>query len=304
MPSKKKQRGGKARRAAKARTELKNFDAGTKNDVKSVELRMQRLQMNNNGQDDEDALLEEAINLAAAEKKKLDAAAKRDEENNAETCDHGFAPLPRGHVCKAFIDTYVREFTASKENSNVNRYKDAHEATKKWPEVWYNTDMLQLVVSYFLAEGTDMLLKGEDDLAHHSAVYASMFEQTLNLFKHWSGVKTCKSQKFRRWDKIGAVSGDTCDEHTLVSFFKKRIPCKCLDKRYKEVKSIAKMGLCDNRSCPLPDNKIERSKLMNCEQCLVAQYCSIECQKADWPLHKEDCVAISAIAQRELGSTK
>jgi hypothetical protein len=34
------------------------------------------------------------------------------------------------------------------------------------------------------------------------------------------------------------VQANRADEHTLVKFFRKRIPCSCLDEKYQEVKQI------------------------------------------------------------------
>mmetsp|Transcript_9212 Transcript_9212/g.18522 ORF Transcript_9212/g.18522 Transcript_9212/m.18522 type:complete len:105 (+) Transcript_9212:573-887(+) len=78
------------------------------------------------------------------------------------------------------------------------------------------------------------------------------------------------------------------DDHTLVSFFRKRITCSCLDKKHKEVKSIKKMGLCNNKKCPL-GGKVERSKMVYCTRCSVAYYCSRDCQEAAWSDHREVC---------------
>ena len=79
------------------------------------------------------------------------------------------------------------------------------------------------------------------------------------------------------------------DDHTLVSFFRKRITCSCLDKKHKEVKSIKKMGYCNNDKCPLPGGKVERSKMLYCTRCSVAYYCSRDCQEAAWSEHREIC---------------
>jgi hypothetical protein len=83
------------------------------------------------------------------------------------------------------------------------------------------------------------------------------------------------------------------DLHTLVSFFRKRIPCKCLDEKYEEVKFITKIGICCNEFCTLPDRKVERSKILYCAQCDQVGYCSRACQKADWKEHKEICKAVA-----------
>ena len=243
---------------------------------------------------DEDALLEEAINLAAAEREQLGAAARNDAENNVERCDHGFSPWPRGHVCAGFVRTFAREFNDGDTSVISDKMFSALKVTvtkrsMKYDAVWNDPDLLEQVMSYFLAEGTDMLLRMQDDLACRSGALVIFFEMRRDriasggtLYDLWS------------YRKANELSKDTCDEHTLVSFFRKRIPCKCLDKRYKEVKSIEKMGHCDNPDCPLPDGKAVLSKFMNCERCQMMKYCSIECQKANWPYHKEFCASVSA----------
>ena len=78
-----------------------------------------------------------------------------------------------------------------------------------------------------------------------------------------------------------------CDEHTLVKYLRKRIPCSCLDEKYNEVKSITRMGLCFNAQCT--SDIVQRSKMMCCARCGEVNYCSRECQKAAWPEHKTNC---------------
>ena len=205
-----------------------------------------------------------------------------------ERCNHGFSPLPRGHVCALFIPSFVREYSASTRNSNIDRFDDALEATStKYETVWHNPDMLENVISHFLAEGASAILEGKHDLARHSGVIALLFEQHRDVMTG-NDAGVCRNTSY-----YVELSNDSCDEHTLVSVFRRRIPCKCLDKRYKEVKSIVKMGHGENPDSILPDGKTERSKLMKCQQCCMADYCSTECQKADWPSHKECCVAVS-----------
>eukprot|EP00984_Skeletonema_dohrnii_P024737 scaffold13863_cov94-Skeletonema_dohrnii-CCMP3373.AAC.2 len=77
------------------------------------------------------------------------------------------------------------------------------------------------------------------------------------------------------------------DSHTCVKFFRRRISCRCLDKKYDEVKTISKMGVCFNEECP--DRRVERNKTMYCSGCRCITYCSRACQKADWTAHKQEC---------------
>ena len=252
MPSKKKKKvkvKGKGRGAAcKAKAEGDDV----RNDVTS---QVQRLKIKNINQDDEneEALLEEAINLAAAEREELEAA-------EAEGCDHGFVVLPdsldflppqplelKERHCAEFTDSFMSEFMATKESCIGDRFLMAVEATMSSQfGVWNDPQVMQQKKIYLLAKGVDAILEKRVDDARQSAILASFLEQ-------YRAVVVCKTQPVWDWSKIGEFSNYVCDQYTLVSFFRKRIPCKCLDRRYKEVKkSGAKLGLCCNPSCPLP----------------------------------------------------
>ena len=281
MPKKKAKGKARARRVAKSR-KAREEDAAV-----NVASQIQRLQIcnNNNNQDeDEDAILAEAINLAAVEKDELEsaAAAKNDEANNSKNCRHGFAAISRDHVCGAFIDSFTHEYFAGCESDSFyDGFDNVYEATRrKYAEVWNDADKMQLVVSYFVSNGTKKILDGDSDRGYYDAMFVSFLEQ-------WIAITIQKTQASCHLSQMAEVFKS--DMHTLVSFFRKRIPCKCLDKRYKEVKSITKMGLCHNRNCSLPDRMVERSKMLTCTRCRRANYCSRECQKAAWPLHKQSC---------------
>ena len=53
---------------------------------------------------------------------------------------------------------------------------------------------------------------------------------------------------------------------------------------------MTKMGICYHPHCGLRNRKkVERCKMFYCTRCGDINYCSIECQKADWGGHKEFC---------------
>ena len=293
MPSKKKNARGKARRVAKSR-KTKEEDGAA---VNGIDSELQRLQISSNNtienkDDGEDALLEEAINLAAAEKEELEAAAKNDEVNNSEICKHGFVLVPRCHVCLEFMHSYANEFEAASESDDAFGY--VYEATKtKFAEVWNDPAKLKWVASHFVKQGTDsILVVGNYNAATSSAMSSSFFEQCSAVVLYQNEIQaSCGWDNFQTlcdWCKLYELHKG--DEHTLVSFFRKRIPCKCLDSKYEEVKSIKKIDFCHNEDCSLPDNKTVRSEMLSCTQCRSVNYCSRECQVAHWPFHKEFCI--------------
>jgi len=139
---------------------------------------------------------------------------------------------------------------------------------------------MEMVLSFFLFRGAEDILEGNNDGARHCATFARYIEQYIAFRLH-------QIQATGNWPKI--YEANRADEHTLVKFFRARIPCSCLDAKYEEVKHITKIGICFNPQCSHPDWEVERSKTMYCSRCRCVTYCSRECQKAGWKLHKDDC---------------
>ena len=115
---------------------------------------------------------------------------------------------------------------------------------------------------------------------------AYFFEQHIKVYFE-------ETQPRGKWHELMELRHT--DMHTLVSFFRRRIPCKCLDKMYTEVKSIIKMGVCANPSCSY-GRAAPRTSMLSCADCHALCYCRIECQRAHWPEHKEVCAEIANLA--------
>jgi len=179
-------------------------------------------------------------------------------------------------LCQGFLHAFVYEF-----DSSAGDFLAAYHATKeKFADVWNNIGKMAFVVSFLLSCGTSKILEGNMKIACKYAALGSYFEQYVE-------VDLLSTRACPNWLKIRELYA--ADEHTLVSFFKKRIPCSCLKKIYKQVKSIPKIGLCCNPGCPLPCGKTERSATKCCSRCRAANYCSRECQVAVWQWHKDEC---------------
>ena len=245
-------------------------------------MRVQRLQLNV-GNSAEDDLLEEAIKLAAAEKKKIEAAEAKI------NCTHGA-------VSDEYIEGFYEAFrTAMKETRKtaddvVDLFDEVRKATvTDFSDVWTDSTKMATAVQFFVSIGVANFLRGEKILASINACDASFLEQFAKM-------KLEKTQAVLVRNRfVELLQGD---DRTLVSFYRRRIPCSCLDEIYEEVKSIEKKGLCWNLDCShgavdywKNQNRslLDRSSLMSCSRCRDACYCSVECQIADWPRHKIDC---------------
>ena len=205
------------------------------------------------------------------------------------TCRHGFKIFDSG-VSQQFATEFREVFYESAKGGGagiLSCLKVAEYATKdKFADVWNDSTKMEIAMSYFLFNGTRNILEGSNDVASDCAVFARYIEQRTAVSLH-------QTQAVENFSKVNEIYKS--DVHTLVKFFRKRIPCSCLDKKYDEVKSITKMGLCYNPECSTPNGKVERSKTMYCSRCRCVTYCSPECQKANWKLHKAACDKKAAI---------
>jgi hypothetical protein len=260
---------GKARKAAKAKSKAAREEAeerrnnqatNTNRQQQSLAARMQQLQIGN-------ALMS---------------------QNGVVKCRHGFEKMD--DICTNFVNTF------EVENSDAIRGGDrtflgclirAEKATlDEYSDVWDDSAKMELAVSHFLSCGAQSILGGYNIMARVFASIARYFEQHIAVELH-------KTQALINFPKIHQAY--EADEHTLVKFFRTRIPCSCLDEKYKEVKHITKMGVCYNPQCSLPAGEVERIETMYCSRCRCVTYCSRQCQKADWLSHKNLCDDYAAI---------
>ena len=86
----------------------------------------------------------------------------------------------------------------------------------------------------------------------------------------------------------GFVSPDetpTCPRD-LGLFFIKRAPCHCFDEQKRRLEDSIRTDFCQYHACRKLDSYVQ---LKVCAKCSRQSYCSAECQRKDWPTHKEDC---------------
>eukprot|EP00984_Skeletonema_dohrnii_P025155 scaffold14271_cov152-Skeletonema_dohrnii-CCMP3373.AAC.2 len=198
-------------------------------------------------------------------------------------CKHGFDPFPDGHICDRFIHLFSSTFVdaCTSSGNRIIAIVEAMAAMEdKYPEVLYDSSKMKEILSYFSSVGTQQILNEDEYAARTTAAVIVMIDEFI-------AVKVNKTKAGVHTQKLKEMVNS--DDHTLVSFFRKRITCSCLDKKHQEVKSIKKMGFCNNGQCPLPDRKVERSKMLYCTRCRYAYYCSRDCQKAAWSDHREVC---------------
>lgn len=199
---------------------------------------------------------------------------------NSKSCSHGFDSVGDDYICLEFVYAYLLAYGDVDENSD-NGWQEALDLTSgKYVDMMKDANKMQWIASHFVTIAANLVIDGNLDGARGIASFASFFEQYI-------AVELTRRQATMNVAKLEELA--MTDEHTLMSFLKKRIPCSCLDVKYKQVKHVTKMGICSNPQCSLPDRKCERSAMLSCTRCCRVNYCSGECQKVHWQKHKQYC---------------
>ena len=96
---------------------------------------------------------------------------------------------------------------------------------------------------------------------------------------------------YNDWNVVGWRAGNISyklsggNRRDLVKFVAKRLPCTCLKKLYSAArKKLRKEGYCECCRTTFP-----RPQLYVCTGCMIAEYCSKECQRAQWSTHRQLC---------------
>eukprot|EP00984_Skeletonema_dohrnii_P033957 scaffold32283_cov132-Skeletonema_dohrnii-CCMP3373.AAC.2 len=284
MPSKKKTSRGRAR---KGRNNRKKKNEGGEQQG-PLDTQMERL---NIGDDSESEALDEAIKLAAAEKEEaLESRAAEEEKSftmktsqvSTMQCYHGFVPGEDHFIIDNFGKTFLSRVNSPITGNVGECINLAYQATRKiYPEVGNDYCKMKLVLSLYLFQGTQAVIEGYFDDARFFAAVAFYLEDYITFY-----FEDGANDVFDAARQIELLSAD---QHTLVKYLRKKIPCCCLDEKYKQVKSITKLGICCNEKCSIPDRLVERRSMFYCTRCRAVNYCSRECQKAAWPTHKSYC---------------
>ena len=199
-------------------------------------------------------------------------------------CTHGWSPneFDSDHDCHKFVEV-IMEIT-TKSSVAGTACSDVIDTTEHlYPEVWYHKESLEWIRKALVSIGASIILAKDDD--------REVFDCSIviGLCEHIYQQLASTMYGFQPFCIYARVHDLlNADRRRLVSYIKKRIPCSCLDDKYKEVKALPKMGTCRYRKCSHLRSKVALSDMMSCERCRIQHYCSEQCQAADWQRHKEN----------------
>ena len=198
-------------------------------------------------------------------------------------CDHGSPYFPvgeRDHPVANFMDAYFVNWL-HKEMGSLNAIlEDLFSSHRGVYSSDYYRDM---VVKIFTRIGTNMLLTEQFSISNPVNI-----ANAITVIEHYSGTgdidETLNCRAVHA--KIRDLDPDSSScKRDVLKFFSKRTSCSCLKAKYaKARKSAPKMGICFGCG-----KEKERALLDVCSRCMVTQFCSRECQVANWDKHRDDC---------------
>ena len=188
-------------------------------------------------------------------------------------CDHGCSMVHDDAVAKFMDGLYILRIRG---DSDIFNFLRGTFTTN--PEVW-NTEVKRMAINILIKIGTNCLLLG-------SAFEPVDLAVVIVVLEHYNGGDINSNLNGRRVVmKCRDLSVPNMSRRDTLKFFRKRTECSCLKKKHLEArKTLPKLGMC-YLCCEVK----ERTLLMVCSKCKIAQYCSRECHIADWSRHKCDC---------------
>ena len=202
-------------------------------------------------------------------------------------CDHGCdvtAPTDRDHPVCCFMNSFIRMVMGNK--SNFVDTLDSH------PQIWDDDNYRNMAIHFLTRIGTNnMLLSKDPSAVHRDAAYIAC---TIMILENYNEAMNIQSVIITRRvaSKVRDLRG--CNNRDLYKFFSKRVSCSCLKEAYSYArKTLPKIGYCNH--C----GEVKERKLLSiCSQCRIYQYCSRECQVADWPVNETVCTTCQFVHER------
>jgi len=199
-------------------------------------------------------------------------------------CDHGcVVMLSDDHPVSSFMDTF-HLILHHKRSETIDHVvsQTLGELFKSHKQLWNNEDYRRLVLDILVRIGTNALLC---EAGTNLPVCTAHCIKILEYYDGTDDINSVMNSRvviLKRRDlnpRASSIKRDT------LKFFRKRISCKCLKKMHLEArKTEPKTGKCFH--CKVQK---ERVSLSVCSQCMVHQYCSRECQVANWSAHERHC---------------
>ena len=210
----------------------------------------------------------------------------------ASSCEHLAAALPRipsqGPVV-SFMNHIASEgfFDRAKRLVGIDLIQLCFQSLSRFPEVAGKESERSLAINLLLhfvrnVFVHDAAMEGESwfHKVHSNDVAICIMINVLELLRTYSDITVVNWRAAKINNRL--VAGNRRD---TIKFVAKRLPCTCLKKLHSAArKKLRKEGYCECCKKTFP-----RSQLYVCTGCMIAEYCSKECQRAVWSRHRQHC---------------
>lgn len=211
-------------------------------------------------------------------------------------CDHGLViePMLDSHPVSVFMGDFFTNWRDKKMHV-MDILKDLFPSHRG---VYNSDEYRNMVIKIFTRIGTNMILTGRT----HDTSNAGGFAKVITILEQYNGDIIASTYSRAAASKCRDLEyyASSNNERDILKFYRKRTACKCLKKMHLEArKCLPKKGICSG--CK---HEAVRWSLSVCSKCMVTQYCTKDCQVADWPEHERNCnlFVCAHKAQLEAGS--
>ena len=219
------------------------------------------------------------------------------QEGSIIQCHHGtnVENLEDGHPVSIFMD----DFFTCWYDKQMHVMEILNDLFPSHRGVYNSDEYRNMAIKIFTRIGTNMISTGRN----HNTSNAGGFAKVITILEHYdctgdiiASIYSRNAASKCRDIEYYYISNNKRD---ILKFYRKRTTCKCLKKMHLEArKCLLKKGICSR--CK---HEAVRWSLSVCSKCMVTQYCTRECQVADWPEHEENC-SLFVFAQKQSTMSK
>ena len=198
-------------------------------------------------------------------------------------CNHGCTlPSDADTDCTRFFKVFLQELYRDHRNAEDSLAT----ARKRYPKALEDPASLEKVKGLFLKFGVDFALSLERPAKAGDILIA------LILLEDPSTPNLSEGAEYRlmQLDDIDGKHDYTSMDLEVVRELSKQISCSCLDAKKAQAKLKKKQTT--TGKCGQCKQQFGLTSLMVCSKCKITNYCSKECQVADWPAHKFICQVV------------
>ena len=206
-------------------------------------------------------------------------------------CNHGrdlVIPDEDNHPVVSFMNSFsiLWDDKVRMDGPIKLMYENLQDSFQTHREVWDNNIYRELAINMFTTIGTNMILADNANQSINSISKPISIVDYITILENYvPGARDFQSAVNTRGaaDKMRNIMdvASSIGRRDVLKFFRKRLDCKCLKAMHLDArKTIPKLGKCFH--CK---KVVQRASLMVCSKCRMIQYCSRECQVANWPMH-------------------